>query len=95
MAEVTEKRVRGFLYNNILSRFGVPHTLVMDNGTLFNYEGIWDFCAKYGIKPWYASVAHPQSNGQVKAINKTLKDSIKKRCERLGTGWVEELLGVL
>ena len=38
--EVTEKKVRGFLYNNILSRFGVPHTLVMDNGTQFNCKGI-------------------------------------------------------
>ena len=40
VAEVTEKKVRGFLYNNILSRFGVSHTLVMDNGTQFNCKGI-------------------------------------------------------
>ena len=95
MAEVIEKRVRGLLYNNILSRFKVLHTLIMDNGTQFNCKGIWDFCAKYGIKPCYASVAHPQSNSQVEAINKTLKDSIKKYCERFGTGWVEEFPGVL
>ena len=95
MAEVTEKKVIGFLYNNILSRFRVLHTLVMDNGTQFNCKGIWDFCAKYGIKPCYASIAHLQSNGQVEAINKTLKESIKKRCERFGNGWVDELPGVL
>ena len=95
VAEVAEKNVRGFLYNNILSRFRVTHTLIMDNGTQFNCKEIWDFCAKYGIKPYYASVAHPQSNGQVEAINKTLKESIKKRCERFGTGWVDELPGVL
>ena len=78
VAEVTEKRVRGFLYNKILSRFGVSHTFIMDDGTQFNCKGIWDFCAKHEIKPCYASVAHPQSNGQVEAINKTLKDSVKK-----------------
>ena len=83
VTEVTEKRVRGFLYNNILCRFGVPHTLVMDNDTQFNCKGIWDFCAKYGIKPCYASVAYLQSNGQVEAINKTLKDSIKTIINRL------------
>ena len=95
VAEVTKKRIRGFLYNNILSRFKVLHTPVMDNGNQFKCKGIWDFCAKYGIKPCYASVTHPQSNDQVEAINKTLKDSIKKHCERFGTGWVEELPGVL
>ena len=33
VSKVTEKKVRGFLYNYILSRFGVPHTLVVDNST--------------------------------------------------------------
>ena len=43
VAEVTEKKVIGFVYNYILSRFGVAHTLVIDNGTQFNYKGIWIF----------------------------------------------------
>ena len=38
--EITEKKVRGFLYNYILSRFGVLHTVVMDNDTQFNYKDI-------------------------------------------------------
>ena len=67
----------------------------MDNGTQFNCKGIWDFCTKYGIKPCYASVEHPQSNGQVVAINKTLKESIKKHYERFRTGWVDKLPRVL
>ena len=95
VAEVTEKKVRGFLYNNILSRFGVPHTLVMDNGTQFNCKGIWDFCAKYGIKSCYVSVAHPQSNSQVKAIKKILKESIMKHCERFRASYVDELPKIL
>ena len=36
------------------------------------------FFVKYGIKPCYASVAHPQSNGLVEAINKTLRESVMK-----------------
>ena len=91
MFKVKEKKV----YNFILSRFGVPHTLVMDNGTQFNCKGIWDFCVKYGIKPCYASVTHPQTNGHVEAINKTLKESIMKHCERFGTGWADKLPGIL
>ena len=40
-------------------------------------------------------MAYPQSNGQVEAINKTLKESIMKRCEWFRTGWVDELPRIL
>ena len=78
VSEVTEKKVKGFIYNNILCRFGVPHTLVMDNGAQFNYKGTINLCKKYGITPCFASVSHPQSNGQAEAVNKTIKESINK-----------------
>jgi len=36
-------------------------------------------------------VAHPQANGQVKAINKILKSTIKKKLEQAKGGWVDKL----
>ena len=67
----------------------------MYNGTQFKCKDIWDFCTKYGIRPCYTLVARPQSDGQIEAINKTLKESIMKRCEWFETGWEDELLGIL
>ena len=87
--------MHSFVYNNILVRFGVPHSLVMDNGRQFDCQGMRDFCEKYGITAKYTSVAHPQSNGQVEAINKTLMDSLKAKVDRFSGKWAEELPGIL
>ena len=36
-------------------------------------------------------MAHPQANGQVEAINKILKSTIKKCLEKAKGNWVDEL----
>ncbi|KAL5556441.1 hypothetical protein UlMin_038677 [Ulmus minor] len=53
--------------------FGIPHSLVLDNGTQFDSAGLKKLCSELGIKKHFSSVAHPQSNGQVEAVNKTIK----------------------
>ena len=49
----------------------------------------------YGITPKYVSVSHPQANGQVERTNRTIKESIKKRADRLSGKWVDELPSIL
>ena len=87
--------MRSFVYNNILLRFGVPYSLIMDNRRQFDCQEMRDFCEKYGITAKYTLVAHPQSNGQVEAINRTLMDSLKAKVDRLSGKWAEELPGIL
>ena len=95
MSQVTVKHVRRFIYNNIIVRFGVPHTLIMDNSKQFNCESVWAFCAAYGITSKYVSVSHPQANGQVERTNRTIKESIKKRVDRLSGKWADALPSIL
>ncbi|KAL5555768.1 hypothetical protein UlMin_038004 [Ulmus minor] len=52
--------------------FGIPHSLVSDNGTQFDSVGLRELCSELGIKKHFFSVAHPQSNGQVEVVNKTI-----------------------
>ena len=40
-------------------------------------------------------MAHPQSNSQVKAINKTIKQRLKKKLSKIKRGWVDEFPLVL
>ena len=42
----------------------------------------------------FSSVALPQANGQVKAVNKTIKHNLKTNLEDLKVKWVDELLEV-
>ena len=42
-----------------------------------------------------SSIAHPQENGQVEAVNKMLKDTLKKRLEEAKGAWPEQFPEVL
>jgi IS30 family transposase len=53
----------------IMYIFGMPYNIIMDNRTQFTVREFKDFCADLGIKINYASVSHPQSNGQVEHSN--------------------------
>jgi hypothetical protein len=58
-----------------------------------------DFCADSGIKINYASMSHPQSNGQVECSNGMILQGLKLRIfDRLkpyAGKWVKELPSVL
>src|ERR1041385_1728869 len=58
-----------------------------------------NFCEELGIKINYASVAHPQSNGQVEKANGLVCEGIKKRLlaplKQAASKWIEELPAVL
>ncbi|XP_021979471.1 uncharacterized protein LOC110875583 [Helianthus annuus] len=43
----------------------------------------------------FASVAHPQANGQVECINKQIVEGIKARLGMARRGWVDELPSIL
>ncbi|XP_075649831.1 uncharacterized protein LOC142620328 [Castanea sativa] len=77
------------------TRFGVPRVLVTDNGQQFDNTPSRDFCEQFGIKNHYFSPSHPQVNGQVEVVNRTLLKIIKTRLERAKGVWPNELPGVL
>jgi transposase InsO family protein len=82
-------------FKEITCRFGVPHSIVTDNGTNFDSKEFREFCDDRGIKLKFASVAHPQTNGQVERINGLIGDGLKKRLTGAEGAWVEELPSVL
>ena len=66
-----------------------------DNGKQFDNPKFKDFCAKLGIKNYYSSPAHPQSNGQAEVTIRNLKAALKTKLEDLKEKWVEYLPEVL
>ena len=54
---------------SIIFRFGVPHNIITNNGMNFTVAELQNICEELGIKINYASVAHPQSNGQLEKAN--------------------------
>ena len=60
-------------WRSIVCRFGIPRALVSDNGKQFNNPKFRDFCAELGIRNYYPSPSHPQSNGQAESPSEPLK----------------------
>ena len=51
--------------------------LVSDNGKQFDNNVFRGFCLELGIKNHYSSSAHPQANGKVEVMNRSLLKIIK------------------
>ncbi|RVW17418.1 Gypsy retrotransposon integrase-like protein 1 [Vitis vinifera] len=94
-ASIKDKDVTKFVWKNIICRFGIPQTIIADNGPQFDSIAFRNFCSELNIRNSYSTPRYPQSNGQAEATNKTLINALKKRLEQAKGKWVEELPGVL
>ena len=90
-----DKDVTKFVWKNIICRFGIPQTIVADNGLQFDSITFRNFCSELNIQNLYSTPRYPQSNGQAEVTNKTLVTTLKKRLGQAKGKWVEELPGVL
>jgi transposase InsO family protein len=59
MKSVTSKDVINFIKEHVIHRFGIPHTITTDGGSVFISEEFRKFAADMGIKlirssPYYA-----------------------------------------
>ncbi|KAL0445717.1 UNVERIFIED_CONTAM: hypothetical protein Slati_1699600 [Sesamum latifolium] len=95
LARITEGKVMKFIWKNIVCRFRIPRETISDNRRQFQGRRIQEWCQGLHIKQRFTSVAHPQSNGQVEVTNRILVQGIKRRLERVGRNWTEELTSVL
>eukprot|EP00253_Pinus_taeda_P027726 PITA_27726 len=80
-----------FLTENIFTRFGCPHKLVIDNAVAFREKELVDMCDSMGIKLVHSTSYYPQGNGLVESSNKSLIRIIKKLLEDNKRNWDSEL----
>ncbi|KAM1794303.1 hypothetical protein ACFX11_034791 [Malus domestica] len=69
------------------TKFGIPNAIVTNNGRQFDINKFRMFCFKFNINLCFASLAHPQSNGQVEAINKIIKRTLKTSLDKAKGCW--------
>ena len=79
----------------IVTQFGVLHTLISDNGLQFDSKTFRKYCYNLGIKNRYSTPAYPQGNRQAEAVNKVIVNGLKKRFDDAKRKWVKELPHIL
>ncbi|XP_034225527.1 uncharacterized protein LOC117635292 [Prunus dulcis] len=72
-------------------RFGIPYAIITDNGRQFDSELFRQFYTRLKINLFFASPTHPQSNGQVEAVNKIIKKLLKRQLDKAKGAWPEKL----
>ena len=89
LANIKDVDAKKFLWKNIVTRFGVPNTLISDNGLQFDNKSFRRYYCKLGITNMYSTSAYLQGNGQVEAVNKVIVNGLKKRLDDAKGRWVE------
>ena len=62
LANIRDMDTKKFV-RNIVTRFGVPRTLILDNDLQFDSKSFRRYCCDLGIMNIYSTLAYPQGNG--------------------------------
>jgi transposase InsO family protein len=86
-------------FTDIIYRFGVHNSIIINNGSQFTGRKFLEFCDKHHILVDWAAVAHPQTNGQVERANGMILQGLKPRIfdklNKSGRKWLQELPAVV
>ena len=95
LSDVTWHQIVKFLWQNIIYRFGHPHTIISDNETNFANKQVASFCVKYKIVHLFSTLYYPQGNDQADINNHTIIVSLCKSSGKEKGEWVKRLPIVL
>lgn len=91
----TSAEIASFIYEEIITRHGCPHTIITDNGTPFITNLINRVCFHYNIHHITISVGNSQANGLIERLNGTIGAIIKKSATEDKTSWDQYLPAAL
>jgi transposase InsO family protein len=76
---ITSKNMIDFIKEHIIYRFGIPQTIMTDQGTMFTSGQFEDFATSMGLQLLNSSPYYAQANGQTEASNKGIIKLIKRK----------------
>ncbi|XP_009338033.2 uncharacterized protein K02A2.6-like [Pyrus x bretschneideri] len=88
--ELTTKEVCNFVEENIMARFGMPKTIITDNGIIFIADMFKEYMVNLNIRLKQSTLYYPQVNRQAEASNNVLIGILEKMArERLGMSYLK------
>ncbi|XP_059315795.1 uncharacterized protein LOC132066509 [Lycium ferocissimum] len=87
---VTKKVVADFVKNNLICRFGVPESIITDNGVNLNSHLMKDISEQFKITHENSTAYRPQMNGAMEAAKKNIKRILRKMVDNY-KNWHKQL----
>jgi hypothetical protein len=91
----TENTTTLFMFNHIITRFGIPQSIITDHGSHFCNFMMSELTKKLGLHHEKSTPYYPQENGQVQAINKVLITMLRQMIGIHKTSWHTMLFSAL
>ena len=63
LANIHDVDVKKFVWKNIITKFRVSDSLILNNGLQFDSRSFREFCSNLGIRNRYSTPTYPQGNG--------------------------------
>ena len=63
LANIRDMDAKIFVWKNTITWFGIPYTLISDNGPQFDSKAFRRYCYDLGITNRYSTPVYPQGNG--------------------------------
>ena len=76
-----------FVFNQIITCLGIPKDIFTHHGSHFQNNKMTELATMLGFKQEHSSSFYLQENGQVEAINKTLKTILKHTINAAQSNW--------
>ena len=76
-----------FISEEIICKYGIPKKIITDQGSNFEAELTTEMCKLLKIDKLRTTPYHPECNGEVERLNKTLKQMISAYIEKQHTDW--------
>jgi hypothetical protein len=91
----TKEATMKFIYENIVTHFSCPVTIISDQGTHFINSTIEVLLKKFMIDHKKTTAYHPQANRAIKYFNKTLHKGLTKVCGLDRDDWDDKIPAIL
>jgi hypothetical protein len=95
LPDCTAQTTAQTIFNEYVCKFGVPLSILSDQGTHFNNQLMESMAQLLGYNHIFATAYHPQSNGMVERFNATFVPQLAKLHNQENNNWDEFLPAVV